>query len=378
MTPSFHFEPNPTTIMGDGASVASTASMAIYENPSANANFSIGSPPVYAKVSDGSKGLAVSGSNATTTITFATAVSSFGAYWGTGSPSNGFTVTFLDEASGVLGVPQFVGYTRHDGVLEWHGWTSTTTPVKRITVRADYLVSDGLQAAPFVDPCEGVNCPPGEVCVDGVCEADTDSDGIADVSDNCPNHGNPDQADCDGDDVGDICTIADCAGDPSCGDCNGDTVPDGCQASVFSEKDKLTASDAAPLDEFGNAVSVSGDTAIIGALADDDAGGGSGAAYIFQRDPGDPTRWVEVVKLRATDAAAGDEFGWSVAIDGDTAVVAADLDDDHELNSGSVYVFERNAGGEDNWGQVAKLTASDGAAGDFFGQSVAISGDTIA
>jgi hypothetical protein len=130
---------------------------------------------------------------------------------------------------------------------------------------------------------------------------------------------------------------------------------------------KLTASDAAAGDYFGRSVSVSGDTAVIGAWGDDDR---RGAAYIFTRNG---STWAQQAKLTASDAAAGDHFGQSVSVSGDTAVVAADWDDDAGSNSGSAYVFKRSGS---TWTQQAKLTASDAAAGDEFGVSVSVSGDT--
>ena len=133
---------------------------------------------------------------------------------------------------------------------------------------------------------------------------------------------------------------------------------------------KLTASDAAAHDWFGDSVAVSGDTAVIGAEHDDGAASDSGSAYVFVRSAG---VWTQQAKLTALDAARGDYFGSSVAVDGDTAFIGAILDDDHGNRSGSAYVFVRSAG---VWTQQAKLTASDGAAGDDFGFSVAVSGDT--
>jgi hypothetical protein len=86
---------------------------------------------------------------------------------------------------------------------------------------------------------------------------------------------------------------------------------------------------------------------------------------------------TQIAKLTASDAAAEDRFGWQVAISGAVAVVTSASDDDNGENSGSAYLFERDAGGPGLWGQVAKLTASDGAAADSFGWSVSISGDTV-
>ncbi len=138
---------------------------------------------------------------------------------------------------------------------------------------------------------------------------------------------------------------------------------------------KLTASDAAAGDRFGSSVAVSGDIAVVGAREDDDAGTSSGAAYVFSRNQGGPDNWGEVTKLTASDAAGGDALGWSVAVNGDVAVAGAIGDDDNGNGAGAAYVFMRNEGGADNWGEVAKLLASDGAAGDEFGGSVAASGD---
>jgi hypothetical protein len=107
--------------------------------------------------------------------------------------------------------------------------------------------------------------------------------------------------------------------------------------TAWTQQAKLTAADAASGDQFGYAVSVDGDTALVGARFDDDAGSFSGSAYVFTRSG---TVWTQQAKLTAADAAGGDEFGWSVSVDGDTALVGAYLDDDGGTDSGSAYVFE--------------------------------------
>ena len=147
-------------------------------------------------------------------------------------------------------------------------------------------------------------------------------------------------------------------------------------ADNWGEVVKLTASDAGAGDLFGVNVAVSGGTAVVGALHEDAGGSEAGAAYVFQRDEGGADNWGEVTKLTASDAQAGDNFGNSVAVSGDTAVVAAFLEDAGGSEPGAAYVFQRNEGGADNWGEVKKLTASDAEAGDLFGRSVAVSGDT--
>ena len=110
---------------------------------------------------------------------------------------------------------------------------------------------------------------------------------------------------------------------------------------VWTQQAKLTASDAAAGDRFGTSVAVSGDTAVVGAYFDDDAGSSSGSAYAFVRTGG---VWMQQAKLTASDAAANDQFGYSVALSGDTAVVGAYQDDDAGSNSGSAYVFVRTGG----------------------------------
>jgi len=143
--------------------------------------------------------------------------------------------------------------------------------------------------------------------------------------------------------------------------------------SSWTQEDKLiAASDGAAFDQFGFSVSLSGDTALIGAFADDDAGSGSGSAYVFFRTG---TSWAQQAKLTASDGAAFDVFGISVSVNGDTAVIGARLDDDKGTNSGSAYFFLRDPL-TSSWSEEAKLIASDGAADDRFGNSVSIDGDT--
>jgi len=148
-------------------------------------------------------------------------------------------------------------------------------------------------------------------------------------------------------------------------------------ADNWGQVQKLTASDGASTDLFGTSVAISGDTIVIGSFYDDDDGTDSGSAYIYSRNQSGADSWGQVKKLTASDGAGGDRFGNSVSISGDTVVVGAYWDDENGGNSGSAYVFERNHDGADNWGQVQKLTASDGAGSDYFGDSVAISSDTV-
>ena len=132
-----------------------------------------------------------------------------------------------------------------------------------------------------------------------------------------------------------------------------------------NEDQILYASDAAASDHFGTSVAIRGDYAISSAYSDD---GEKGSAYIFYKSGG---TWTQQTKLVASDAAGSDRFGWSVAIDGDYAIIGAQLDDD-PTDSGSVYIFKRSG---TSWTQQVKLKASDAAATDYFGYSVAISGD---
>lgn len=142
---------------------------------------------------------------------------------------------------------------------------------------------------------------------------------------------------------------------------------------TWSLQQKLTAPDAAAGDRFGGSVAIDGDTLVVGAANDaGPAGIGQGSAYAFVRS-GDA--WSLQQKLTASDAAAGDAFGNSVAIDAETAVVGAYLcDGPAGLAQGSVYVFERRG---TTWSQRQKLTASFPGAGDTFGTSVDLDGDTI-
>jgi hypothetical protein len=139
--------------------------------------------------------------------------------------------------------------------------------------------------------------------------------------------------------------------------------------TTWTEEVKLTASDAAGSDNFGEMVSIDGDYAIIAAPFDDDDGSGSGSAYIFKRSG---TTWMEEAKLTASDAAEGGLFGYSVSIDGDYVIVGARQDDDNGNSSGSAYIFKRNG---TSWIEEQKLTVSDAAELDFFGESVTVNSD---
>ncbi|MCX6879522.1 MAG: autotransporter-associated beta strand repeat-containing protein [Verrucomicrobia bacterium] len=145
--------------------------------------------------------------------------------------------------------------------------------------------------------------------------------------------------------------------------------------STWSQQAKLTAADGATGDQFGSSVSLSGDgnTALIGAFADDTpAGADAGSAYVFVRSG---STWTQQMKLTAADGAAVDLFGDSVSVsgNGNYALVGARYDDTPAgVNAGSAYVFVRSG---ITWSQQAKLTATDAATADYLGVSVSLSWD---
>ena len=135
----------------------------------------------------------------------------------------------------------------------------------------------------------------------------------------------------------------------------------------WQEMIKLLPSDGAADDRFARSVSLSGDTAMIGAAQHDSQGADSGAVYVFEFDG---LNWSETTQLVPFDVAAGDWFGVSVSIFGNKALIGANRDDDHGSSSGAAYVYEHNG---NSWNEAAKLTASDAAQGDAFGHSVSLS-----
>lgn len=156
---------------------------------------------------------------------------------------------------------------------------------------------------------------------------------------------------------------------------DGNAVNSGCayvftrSGTTWTQEAKLFASDGATMDQFSCWLSLSGDTALIGAPNDDDKGVDSGSAYVFTRSG---TTWTQQAKLLPSDNTAGDWFGYCVSIDGDTALIGAQ-GDESLVDNGTAYVFTRSGA---TWTLEQNLYASDGAAGDCFGYIVSLEGDT--
>jgi len=138
-------------------------------------------------------------------------------------------------------------------------------------------------------------------------------------------------------------------------------------AGNWTEEDKISAADAVSGDGFGHAVHLDGDVLVVGAPAK----GGGGAVYVFRKSG---PNWNQEQKLTASDAAADDQFGYSVSVSGDVLVIGAYQNDDSGTDSGSAYIFRRTAG---TWNQEQKLLATGAAASDFFGTAVDIEGEDV-
>ena len=136
------------------------------------------------------------------------------------------------------------------------------------------------------------------------------------------------------------------------------------------EQAKLTASDGAEGDSFGCSVSIDGKYSLIGSPFNEENGRLSGSAYIFNRSN---NIWTEQAKLLPTDSEEYDEFGQSVSINMDNALIGVYLDDDNGFASGSAYIFTRLG---TNWIENTKFLPSDGMDGDWFGLSVSIYNNT--
>ena len=135
---------------------------------------------------------------------------------------------------------------------------------------------------------------------------------------------------------------------------------------------KLVASERAESDEFGYSVAVDGDTLVVGAYRVDDE---QGAAYVFSRLS--DGAWSQLAKLTASERSVDDQFGQSVSIDGDVIVVGAVGDDHVAAEAGAAYVFKQPTAGWSDINESKKLTATDGGANDWFGWAVDIDNDTV-
>ena len=152
-------------------------------------------------------------------------------------------------------------------------------------------------------------------------------------------------------------------------------------SGLWQKTAQLSPADGSANDWFGFSVAIAGNVAVIGAVFDDTtAGGDAGSAYVFERNAANPSQWSQLARVVAGDAGADDNFGYSVGISGDTVIVGAWQEDGASNalpDAGGAYVFQRNVGGTNAWGQVKKLVATTPVSGDRFGSAVAIDADAV-
>ncbi len=151
---------------------------------------------------------------------------------------------------------------------------------------------------------------------------------------------------------------------------------------IAPQAKKVFPADGHDGDEFGWAVAIDGDLMLVGALDYSalEMASHEGAAYLYGRNVGGPNQWGLIKEFSNPTPAVGDNFGYSVAIQGTTLVIGAMHADAEEVGDedGLAYVYERDAGGAGQWGQTAILSGTmAGIEVGLFGMSVALAGSTI-
>ena len=146
---------------------------------------------------------------------------------------------------------------------------------------------------------------------------------------------------------------------------------------TWQETQMLLGTDTGAGDRFGASVAVDGNT--VASAAEDDRVPVSvgGAVYVYERD-GVVQPWLQTAEIHQDNAQPYDTMGTGLALEGDIIVAGAPGVDDRGAISGAVFVFGRDVGGQDNWGQIARLTASDGGEEDRLGTQLGLSGELIA
>jgi hypothetical protein len=205
------------------------------------------------------------------------------------------------------------------------------------------------------DPCPLVFNAPGDDMT-----TDSDADGIIDICDNCPATPNPEQMDCNSDGLGDSCAA----------DCNDDGIPDDCE--VTTEFSQILPQDPMPGGNFGDRIVIDGDTLLVS------AGRNSAqrrAVYVFVRAPSPPWNWIQQAVFAPGREIEGTQYGYAIALSGDRAIVGDLLDDGPfgQSNTGAAYIYHRH---DTTWVLEDRLSPSDGADEDYFGVDVAIEGTT--
>lgn len=148
-------------------------------------------------------------------------------------------------------------------------------------------------------------------------------------------------------------------------------------ANKWNQVAELTVPGLLPGSNFGASVAISGGVAAVGAPFDDVQVGNEGAVFVFYQSANNPEHWNFVKKVVQADPFPGDNFGTSVALNGDRLVVGSPLNDQSGNNAGAAYIFYRNEGGNDEWGQVRKLLAATASPDDDMGRAVAMDGDHV-
>ncbi len=146
-------------------------------------------------------------------------------------------------------------------------------------------------------------------------------------------------------------------------------------ANSWGQVMELNVPNLSPGDKFGTSVAISAGVAVVGAPMFNDQLIDEGAVFVFYQNTNNPAQWDFVKMITASTPSANDNFGQSVALQGERLLVGANKNDESAPDAGAAFAFYRNMGGADNWGQVAKLLAITGDTDDNFGASVAIDGD---